>query len=67
MSEKSENTQVRRAQDDIFRVLVLSEQQSKAQRYFIYYDIKKRKAAANTHICEAAARRCLAFLLDELN
>lgn len=45
-------------------LLVLSDIQSKTQRYSVYNKIKLRKVA-NTCICEAGISECFAFLLDD--
>lgn len=42
----------------------MNQSESKVQRYSIYSDIKKRKAA-NPHICKVKMSKYLAFLLNK--
>lgn len=53
---------VESAQSNVFRLLALSDQQSKTPKYFIYNDMKQRKAG-NIHICEAGNSNLLPLLL----
>ncbi len=53
-------SQVPKGHSDIFRLFILSNQQSKTQRYLINNVIKQRKVG-NPHIWEAGIR-CLSFL-----
>ncbi len=52
-----------KTQSGVFKLLVLSDRQSKLQRLSLNKDMKENEGAANVHIREAGTIKCLAFYL----
>lgn len=65
----SENSEKRRSQyprskGDIIKCLLLSDQNSKTQKYLINYNVRPR-TAANSHTWEPGTIKCVTFLLKK--
>lgn len=59
--QKKQPWQLPWVQGEVFNCLVLSNQQSKSQKYWVYYDLNQRKAA-NSYIGEASSGEILVFV-----